>query len=174
MRAWAESLGGISYPLLSDFWPHGAVAKKYGVLRKEGHTERAIFIIDKDGIIRYIDIHDIDEQPNNEVLLEELRKILPESDKKIGELYEKEHVTPEGNVIMYCTPWCHHCREARAWLADHGIAYTEVDISKDLSAARQVRIWGHGFQITPTFDIQGKIVVDYDLKKLTEYLLEKE
>jgi len=60
IQAWADSLGGIHYPLLSDFWPHGAVAKKYGVLRVEGYAERAIFIIDKIGIIRYIDIHDID------------------------------------------------------------------------------------------------------------------
>ena len=76
-------MGGINYPLLSDFWPHGAVAKKYGVLRKEGKSERAIFIIDKEGIIRYIDIHDIDEQPDNEVLLDELKKIIPGAEEKI-------------------------------------------------------------------------------------------
>ena len=67
--AWAKSLGDINYPLLSDFWPHGEVAKKYGVfIEEEGKSERAIFIIDKEGIIRYIDIHDIDEQPDNDVL----------------------------------------------------------------------------------------------------------
>jgi alkyl hydroperoxide reductase subunit AhpC len=62
LKAWAESLGGINYPLLSDFWPHGQVSDLYGVLRKEGYSERAIFIIDRDGIIRYIDIHAIDER----------------------------------------------------------------------------------------------------------------
>src|SRR5512136_2939373 len=77
LKAWAESLGGINFPLLSDFWPHGAVAVKYGVLRPEGHSERAIFMIDKRGIIRYIDIHNIDEQPDNDVLFAELRKIDP-------------------------------------------------------------------------------------------------
>jgi len=76
LKAWCESLGGISYPTLSDFWPHGAVAdEKYGVLRAEGYTERAIFIMDRDGIIRYIDIHELKHQPDNNVALAELRKI---------------------------------------------------------------------------------------------------
>ena len=73
--AWAKSLGGLDYPLLSDFWPHGEVAKKYGVLREQGMTERAIFIIDKEGKIVYIDVHDISKQPDNEDLFEVLRKL---------------------------------------------------------------------------------------------------
>ena len=44
--AWAQQLGGISYPLLSDFYPHGAVAQAYGVLRPSGNSERALFIVD--------------------------------------------------------------------------------------------------------------------------------
>ena len=72
---WVESLGGLDYPILSDFWPHGAVAQKYGVLRKEGYAERAVFIIDKDGVVRYIDVHDIGEQPDEEQIFDELRKL---------------------------------------------------------------------------------------------------
>lgn|SRR5690606_8462809 len=74
-EAWQKSLGGISYPLLSDFWPHGHVSKLYGVLRDEGMSERALFVIDKEGIIRYIDVHPIDRQPDNEVIFEVLRKL---------------------------------------------------------------------------------------------------
>lgn len=74
-KAWAKSMGGISYPLLSDFWPHGFVSLKYNVLRGEGFSERAIFIVDKQGTIRYIDIHPIGDQPKNSVLFEELKKI---------------------------------------------------------------------------------------------------
>jgi len=74
-KAWAASIGGISYPLLSDFYPHGAVAEKYGVLRKEGMAERAVFIIDKNGVVRYIDVHDIREQPDEEQIFEELAKL---------------------------------------------------------------------------------------------------
>jgi peroxiredoxin len=75
-RAWAKSLGRIdNFPLLSDFWPHGEVAKKYGVLRNEGFSERALFVIDKQGVIRYVDVHDLNDQPDNEVLFRELEKL---------------------------------------------------------------------------------------------------
>ena len=60
------------FPVLSDFYPHGAVASKYGVLRSEGVTERALFVIDKKGIISYIDVHDINQRPP----LEDLAKAL--------------------------------------------------------------------------------------------------
>lgn len=74
-EAWQKSIGGISYPLCSDFWPHGEVAQKYGVLRDEGMTERALFVIDKEGVIRFIDVHPIDQQPDNEEIFEVLRKL---------------------------------------------------------------------------------------------------
>jgi len=73
--AWAKSLGGLDYPLLSDFWPHGAVAQAYGVLRATGQAERALFIVDKEGKIVYIDVHDISLQPDNEDLFEVLRQL---------------------------------------------------------------------------------------------------
>ncbi len=74
-KAWANSMGGISYPLLSDFWPHGYVAVKYNVLRSEGITERALFVVDKQGIIRYKDIHPIADQPRNNELFEALKQL---------------------------------------------------------------------------------------------------
>lgn len=73
--AWAESLGGFSFPLLSDFHPFGAVASAYGVMRDDGFAERAIFIIDRKGIVRYIDVHAIKEAPDEEQILDELRKL---------------------------------------------------------------------------------------------------
>lgn len=73
--AWAKSLGGISYDLLSDFEPKGEVAKKYGVLRPEGYTERALFVVDKNGKIAYVDIHDISKQPDNEEIFDVLRRL---------------------------------------------------------------------------------------------------
>lgn len=63
------------FPVLSDFYPHGAVAKKYSVLRSAGVTERALFVIDKKGIIRYIDVHDINKRPHLEDLVRELEKL---------------------------------------------------------------------------------------------------
>ena len=74
--AWANSLGGITYPLLSDFWPHGAVAKQYGVLMDDrGIAQRALFVVDKQGKVAYIDVHKIDEQPDPEALFEVLGKL---------------------------------------------------------------------------------------------------
>ena len=66
--AWAESLSVENVPVLSDYWPHGQMSQSYGVLRQHGMTERAIFIVDKQGIIRYVDIHAFDLQPDNEAL----------------------------------------------------------------------------------------------------------
>ncbi len=69
--------GSLWFPVLSDFWPHGAVAFNYGVLRSDGVSERALFVIDRKGIIRYIDVHDINARPRLEDLvaaLEELNK----------------------------------------------------------------------------------------------------
>jgi peroxiredoxin len=73
--AWVRSLGVEGVPVLSDYWPHGQVAQSFGVLREQGMTERAIFIVDKQGVIRYIDIHDFGRQPDNEELFEVLREI---------------------------------------------------------------------------------------------------
>jgi peroxiredoxin len=52
LKAWTGSMN-LSYPLLSDFNPHGAVAKAFGVLRADGRAERAIFVVDGEGIIRF-------------------------------------------------------------------------------------------------------------------------
>ena len=74
-QAWIDAMHGISFPVLSDFWPHGAAASKYGVLRGDGMTERALFIIDKKGIIRFIDVHDINTRPDLGELIRELEKL---------------------------------------------------------------------------------------------------
>jgi peroxiredoxin len=74
--AWAKSLGGLTYDLLSDFEPKGEVARAYGAYRdKDGISERAIFIVDKEGKIAYKDIHDISDQPDNEDLFDVLRNL---------------------------------------------------------------------------------------------------
>ena len=52
LRAFAEA-EGYDFPLLADFWPHGAIAKEYGVfLPEKGFANRASFLIDTRGIIR--------------------------------------------------------------------------------------------------------------------------
>jgi len=71
-KAWADSLGGISYDLLSDFHPHGKVAADYGVMRADGISERAVFVVDQHGKIAWAKQYQIPEQPD----LSELFKAL--------------------------------------------------------------------------------------------------
>jgi peroxiredoxin (alkyl hydroperoxide reductase subunit C) len=75
LYAWTRPMGNLWFPVLSDFWPHGKVAQKYGILRSNGVSERAMFVIDKKGIIRYIDVHDINKRPPLEDLVRELEKL---------------------------------------------------------------------------------------------------
>jgi glutaredoxin len=168
LKAWAESLGGIAYPLLSDFYPHGRVAEMFGVLRPEGYCERAIVVIDKQGIIRYVDVHDIDEQPEND----ELFRVLVEVDPTTAPAYDaimttaQSSVEPEADVVMYCTPWCQDCPQARQYFKEHNIPYLEVDISRDRAAAARVREWVGGDETTPTMRIHGQIIVTFDQAKV--------
>ena len=56
-RAFAEQLGGIAFPLLADFHPKGEVVKAYGLWRDDrGCSRRAIVIIDREGIVRYVEV----------------------------------------------------------------------------------------------------------------------
>src|SRR5688500_1729412 len=74
--AWAKSLGGLTYDLLSDFEPKGEVARLFSAYREnDGISERDIFIVDKEGKLAFKDIHDIGDQPDNEELFEVLRKL---------------------------------------------------------------------------------------------------
>lgn len=75
LYSWTVSMGNPWFTIASDFWPHGEVAQRYGVLRSNGTTERAVILIDKEGIIRYIDVHDINGRPDINVLIGELKKL---------------------------------------------------------------------------------------------------
>lgn len=77
LYAWTRQMGNLWFPVLSDFWPHGAVADRFGVLRSDGMSERAIFIIDKEGIIRAIQVSDINVRPDLEFCAIELEKLRP-------------------------------------------------------------------------------------------------
>jgi mycoredoxin-dependent peroxiredoxin len=74
LNAWSKSMN-TTFPLLSDFYPQGQVVDLYGVRHPAGMAERALFVIDKEGIIRYIEItHTPGEMPDNVDLFEALAK----------------------------------------------------------------------------------------------------
>ena len=69
--AWAKTLGSISFDLLSDFYPHGEVARKYGVFREQdGISERAVFVVDRNGRIAWARSYEIPQLPDNSELVE--------------------------------------------------------------------------------------------------------
>ena len=76
--AWTKEMGGLWFDVLSDFWPHGAVADRYGVLRTDGVAERALFFIDKNGIIKAILVMDINKEPNLKACAAGLKKLKAE------------------------------------------------------------------------------------------------
>ena len=75
LHAWINQMGRLWFPVLSDFWPHGAVAQKFGVLRSDGTTERALFFIDKRGVIRHIHVENINVRPKLEIIVQALQDL---------------------------------------------------------------------------------------------------
>ena len=75
LHAWTRQMGKLWFEVLSDFWPHGSVAEEYGVLRSDGLSERALFFIDKQGIISAILVMDINRKPDIGACATELKKL---------------------------------------------------------------------------------------------------
>src|SRR2546421_166881 len=66
LRAWSKSMN-TSFPLLSDFYPQGKVVDMFGLRHKRGMSNRAVIVIDKEGIIRYIEVlKQTGDMPDNE------------------------------------------------------------------------------------------------------------
>ncbi|HKF35496.1 MAG TPA: peroxiredoxin [Ktedonobacteraceae bacterium] len=75
LNAWAKSMG-TSFPLLSDFYPQGKVVDLYGLRHRAGMSNRALIVIDKEGVIRYIEVLDSpSDMPDNVDLFEALGKL---------------------------------------------------------------------------------------------------
>ena len=75
LNAWAKSMN-TSFPLLSDFYPQGKVVDLYGLRHQAGMSNRAVIVIDKQGVIRYIEVLDSPgDMPDNEDLFEVLHKL---------------------------------------------------------------------------------------------------
>lgn len=75
LRAFADT-DGLNFPLLSDFWPHGAVASTYGVFNPvKGSAERSSFVVDKEGVVRW-SVHNARHEARDlDAHLEQLRAL---------------------------------------------------------------------------------------------------
>lgn len=75
LKAWAEA-EGFSFDLLADFWPHGAVAREYGVFNEAvGAAERGTVVIDRDGVVRYTVHNALGDARDDQAYLDALRAI---------------------------------------------------------------------------------------------------
>ncbi|MDI3516441.1 MAG: hypothetical protein PWP37_973 [Thermotogota bacterium] len=73
-KAWAEHLGIEKLRLLADFWPHGEVAKQYGIFReKDGFSERANILVDENGVVIFSKVYPIRELPDLNEIFELLK-----------------------------------------------------------------------------------------------------
>jgi peroxiredoxin len=73
-KAWAESLGIEKLRLLSDFWPHGYVAQRYGIFRdKDGFSERANIVLDERGKVIFSKVYEISQLPDIDEIIGLLR-----------------------------------------------------------------------------------------------------
>jgi peroxiredoxin (alkyl hydroperoxide reductase subunit C) len=68
-------MGSLWFNVLSDFWPHGKTASAYGVMRSDGTTERALILVDKQGIIRWIHVSDINIRPDLGMIVKSLEQL---------------------------------------------------------------------------------------------------
>lgn len=69
-KAWAENMGIKNTRLLSDFWPHGHVAKLYGIFREnDGFSERANIIVDENGKVVFSKVYRLSELPDIEEII---------------------------------------------------------------------------------------------------------
>jgi peroxiredoxin len=74
-KAWADSMGMKHTSLLADFWPHGGVAKQFGIFREKGGTsERANIVVDEKGKIVFIKVYPIAELPDINEIIDFLKK----------------------------------------------------------------------------------------------------
>ena len=78
--AWRErEIGPVKIPLCSDFYPHGAVAQEFGIVREgtpvPGISERAAFIVDHTGKIAFAKVYPLDQLPDVDELLSVLRRL---------------------------------------------------------------------------------------------------
>lgn len=133
-----------------------------------------MFVIDKTGIIRYIDVHDINDQPDNEVLFGVLEQIEPERaaeyQRRLAQL--KTEIIPLEDIVIFCTPWCPDCKKLREYLKSCNEKYAEVDISRNREGARLVRGWCGGKEITPVIKIgENDLIKEFDPDRIDSALV---
>ena len=76
-KVWADR-EGYDFPLLADFWPHGEVARAYGVFREaNGIANRGTFLVDRDGIVRFAEMNEPGQARDQDAWRKALASLAP-------------------------------------------------------------------------------------------------
>jgi glutaredoxin-related protein len=154
---WARDLGGISFPLLSDFEPKGAMARAYGAyLEAPGITDRATVIVDSGGTVR----HASSVTPAGERDIGELAALCERVDAEPGT--DTEAVSDPGELgpdaVLYVKSRCGFSRAARVAVDNlhvHGL--TIKNVSEDATALDELRTLTKK-ETAPCLVIGGEVV----------------
>lgn len=134
--AWANQCGASSIRLLSDFFPHGAVANAYGCLAGDGVAERCTVIVDKAGVVRY----SVSAGRFGKRSVPDLLAIATRID---GGIPVPNHggLLPSLDLpVVYVTTSCSHCRAVRDFLTSSGLSQRVVvrEVDRDPVAMREL------------------------------------
>jgi glutaredoxin-like YruB-family protein len=72
-------------------------------------------------------------------------------------------------VKLYTRPWCGWCAEAKEYLSRHGIEFEELDVSRDPAANEEMQRLS-GQRYVPTIVVDGRVLADFDVKQLEDFL----
>ena len=76
LKVWAQSMGGVGYPLLSDFHPHGKASQALGIYNAEGgYPLRSVIIVDPQGVVRAHHTYPAGQLPVPDEVLAEIAKM---------------------------------------------------------------------------------------------------
>lgn len=76
LKVWAQALGGIGHPLLSDYHPHGAASKALGIYNDQGgFPMRSVILIDPKGVVRHKQVYPAGQLPDTAEVLKQLGEL---------------------------------------------------------------------------------------------------
>jgi peroxiredoxin/protein-disulfide isomerase len=109
----------LGFPLLADFEPKGRMARDYGVYRElDGTTERALFVVDGQGVIRWSYLSPIDVNPGADAILRALDALDPTNPTDRPSAHDSGAATDGVELVEFGDYECPHCRKAHAIVAD--------------------------------------------------------
>jgi len=153
---WARDLGGISFPLLADFEPKGAVARAYGLyLDEPGITDRATVWIDAGGVVR----HASSAGPGGVRDIPELATLAERLDSEFeGSLEAFSQAPGAAGAVLYVRDSCGFSRAVRVAVENLHLAEVDVrNVSRDPAALQALRDLS-GAETAPCLVLDGEVV----------------